>query len=55
MVASLVRTIFAEERAEDAWRQLEEVMAKLTDAKLPTPASVLSDAAEDVLAYTAFP
>ena len=54
MVAAAVRTVFAQPDPAHVRSQLGEVTAMLT-AQFPDVASMLTDAAEDLLAFTGFP
>jgi transposase-like protein len=55
MIAALVRSIFEQPDRDATWNQLGEVVDKLTQAGFADTATVLLDAADDVLAFTAFP
>jgi transposase-like protein len=54
MVAAAIRTIFAQPNAEHVRSQLGEVTAMLAP-KFPDVAAMLTDATEDLLAFSAFP
>jgi transposase-like protein len=54
MVAAAIRTIFAQPDAKHVRAQLDEV-SRMLEAKFPEVATMLADAAEDLLAFAAFP
>jgi len=54
MVATLVRSIFEQPDAQTTWSQHARVVEQL-EAKFGDAAKMLTDAAPDVLAFTAFP
>lgn len=54
MVAAAIRTVFAQPDAEHVNAQLNEIARMLT-AKFPDVAAMLTDAREDLLAFSAFP
>lgn len=54
MVAAAIRTVFAQPDATHVRRQLDEIATMLAP-KFPDVAAMLTDAAEDLLAFTGFP
>lgn len=54
LVAALVRTVFAQPNQQAAGQQLLEV-TRVLESRWPKAATVLTQAADDVLAYMAFP
>ena len=54
MVAAAIRTIFAQPNADHVRSQLAEVTAMLAP-KFPEVAAMLTDATEDLLAFSTFP
>ena len=55
MIATLVRSIFEQPDRDAAWDQLGEAVDRLTQAGFNDIAVVLLDAADDILAFSAFP
>lgn len=54
LVASLVRSIFAQPDAASVWRQLHQVVEQLA-SRFPQAAELLEESATDLLAFTGFP
>jgi transposase-like protein len=54
MVAAAIRTIFAQPTAAEVTEQVDKVAAMLAP-KFPAVAAMLTDAREDLIAFTAFP
>jgi putative transposase len=55
MVATLVRSIFEQPDRDATWDQLGVVVDKLTEAGFVDQAALILDAADDILAFSAFP
>ena len=55
MIATLVRSIFEQPDRDATWNQLGDVVDRLTQAGFTDIAVMLLDAADDILAFSAFP
>jgi putative transposase len=55
MIATLVRSIFEQPDRDTTWAQLADVTDKLTQAGFVDVVTYLLDAADDILAFSAFP
>jgi putative transposase len=55
MVATLVRSVFEQPDRDAVWERLGDVVSKLTETGFLDAATYLLDAADDVLAFSAFP
>ncbi len=55
MIATLVRSIFDQPDRMSTWAKLGEVTSRLTQAGFCDQATYLLDAADDILAFSAFP
>jgi putative transposase len=55
LVATLVRSVFDQPDRDATWAQLGDVIDKLTAAGFADAAGFVLDAADDILAFTAFP
>ncbi|MGV8039605.1 MAG: IS256 family transposase [Thermoanaerobaculaceae bacterium] len=53
-VATLVRSVFAQPDADSTWTQIRQVVDQLLP-RFPKAATMLDEAATDILAFTAFP
>lgn len=55
MIATLVRSIFEQPDRDATWNQLGDVIDRLTQAGFVEVATMILDAADDILAFSAFP